>query len=220
MNRGTSYLTSIIPLPARLISDLHAVKKRMSHYPSIKQVAGGNALRYIIDHEYPERFYVLELCDNSITLTVNATTSPLHFLGEALLRITNILTILSEDYECDIKHLLPYIGVALRGSEGITDAVAEKPLSRDVDVILSKRIVELSRRNKAIALDLDRTRSRLLSSISAFLLQKRHNGINIDAVSRELGVEGEHVYASLEHLKELGYKPVTSKPGLLYLVKT
>ena len=216
--RGT-YLTSIISVPSRLISDFSSVKQKIGCYPSIRLVSEGTTIKYLIDCEYPERFYVLELRSDAITLTLSSTSSPKYFMGEALLRLANILTILSEDYESDLRCLLPYMGLVLRDRGGIPDRCAEKPFNREADVILSRRIVELSLQNKTAHGELARTKSKLTSSIATYLLHRHNGAMAIDLLAKELGVERDDVSASLARLRELGYRTVQNKTGGFDLVR-
>ena len=101
------YLSSRISLKARVKTSILSVKSRMSCYPAIKQVTTGTGLTYFIgDETQTDRFHVLELEKDRITITTNSTSSPTYFMKESVLRLMSVSTALSEDYEVDLQGLL------------------------------------------------------------------------------------------------------------------
>ena len=188
-NKDRAYLSSRIILKASVKTNMLSIKSRMSVYPAIRQLATGTRLTYLIDgEEQTDRFHVLELEIDRITLTTNSASSPTYFLKESVLRLMSVSMILSEDYEIDLHGLMPYLIHVLSNSDTLINEARPVNFNREADIILSRRVIALlDQRNRLESIS-GELKSKLISAISSLILCKYRNGFERIEISKELGV--------------------------------
>ena len=219
-NKGKMYLSSRISLKARVKTSIPSVKSKMSCYPAIKLVATGTRLTYIIgDETQTDRFHMLELEKDRITITTNSTSSPTYFMKESLLRLMSVSIALSEDYEIDLHGLLPYLTYILSSSDILVHENRPSNFNREADIILSKRVIELLGERNRLEKYSNELKSRLISTVSTLILCKYGNGFDYAGISRELGVTQETMSEAMNELRSRGYRTISAKNGNLEIVR-
>ena len=134
-DKNRAYLSSRISLKASVRTDMLSVKSRMSYYPATRQLATGTRLTYLLDgEEQTDRFHVLELETDRITLTTHSATSPTYFLRESVLRLMSVSMILSEDYDIDLHGLMPYMIHVLSNSDALVHETGPINFNREADI--------------------------------------------------------------------------------------
>ncbi len=219
-NKGKIYFSSRIRLEARIKTSMPSVKSRISCYPAIKQVATGTRITYLIGYEtQADRFHVLELEKDRITMTTNSTSSPTYFMKESVLRLMSVSIALSEDYEIDLRGLLPYLTYLLSNSDILIHENRASNFNRRADIILSKRVIELLGQRNRLEKYSNELKSRLISTVSTLMLCKYGNGFDHTAISRELGVTQETIAEAINELRSRGYRFISLRNGNLEIVR-
>ncbi len=219
-NSKQVYLTSQISLEAVLVTSMKSVKSTMSFYPALKQVSDGSRLKYIVSGEdVKDRFYVLELKIDGITLILNSTSSPTPFLRESISRLISISKALGDDYKINFSRLLPYILTAIAGSDIPSARDSYPSFNRESDILLSKRIIDLLGQNWKLSHQAEELNSRLVAVISQLILLKYKDGVDVERVAVDLGTEKSMVIKSIEALKNSGYSIPDSNGKVFGMVK-
>ena len=213
-------MTSRIILKAVLKTSLASVGARMLCYPALKQITGNAGLRYLIAPEkIKDRFYVLDLKRTEIIITLNALSSPSYLLRELTLYTVSICMTLSEDYDMDLKGLLPYL-CAMLSTHDITGNETKRPnLNRESDILLSRRIVELKNQNNELTKRCEQLNASLISILSNFMAYKYRQITDVNSISKELGIETNLILMALEQLRSQGYKILNGRGGTLEIVR-
>lgn len=218
-DRGRMYLSSRIILDARLMSSMRSVRSRLSSYPAMRQVSTGTRLSYLIEGEgNDEKFHTLELEAGRVILTTNSSSSPTYLMKDSLLKILSISMVLSEDYEIDLRGLLPYLTLVLSSSEMLLRDSGPANFNRNADILLSKRVIELINQKNVLEASAARLRSGLISSISALIICKYGKGFTPAGMSKELRVGQEVIDGAIDSLRSRGYRIISSKNGNLEVV--
>ena len=214
MEAKNNFLSSRITLEASLISNMHRLKSTLSFYPNIKPLSEGSVCSYIIDNgSMEDRFYIINIEKNRLTVTLNSKDSPFYFSNEFMLRILSIILVLSKDYKVDMNGLMPFLIQLL--SRGRIAEVERKNVSieaTNANIILSRRIVELLKENMQIERRLKNIDSELIMAISRLIAQKQ-GIINLDSLSVEFGVSRESVSNAVAYMKSNGYRFIKSSNG-------
>ncbi len=213
-DKNRAYLSSRISLKASVRTDMLSVKSRMSYYPATRQLATGTRLTYLLDgEEQTDRFHVLELETDRITLTTHSATSPTYFLRESVLRLMSVSMILSEDYDIDLHGLMPYMIHVLSNSDALVHETGPINFNREADIILSKRVIELLGQRSRLESTGSELKQRLISTVSSLILCKYRNGFERTSISKELGVGQEIIDEAINDLRSRGYRAIRSNSG-------
>ena len=215
-------LISRIEAKATIKTNMHSVGLKLDNFPWAKQTSYGSVLRYAISaNEFNDRAYVLELAADRITLIISASYSPTYLIKEALLRLISICLILSEDYLIDPSGLFQHMTIALNNSnipQPSPDNIRPN-FNRAADIILSKRIIDLSNLTKALESDLRNTRMKLIDAVSRLLVCKYSAGFKIKSASTELCIAENLLGEAIDHLKISGYRVLAGREGLIEIVR-
>lgn len=214
------YLISKLEVKAKLITSMGDIQQKLSIYPNLRQVRRGTLLGYVIEEEHSNRFYSIELDSAHATIIVYSRTTPLYFLDEALIRLLSILQNISKYYEVTLESLYPYLILALSwqrlGRMLVGGAPAE---SENTDIILSKRLIELTKSNMQLNevcnAVINKSRRLLLKLI---VLESASNP-SIEAISKSAGVRRDEVEKALHDMHESGYKAVLLDSDRFNLVR-
>jgi hypothetical protein len=207
------YLTSRIVIPSKLRTSICSVSSKLSCYPAMRQVSEGSVLKYIIDLESPDRFYLIELTSDHIDFSVNSIMSPSYLMKEAVLRLSNLLSIMSDDYESDLRCLLPYINSVIAGDDAIMNHDTSKPFNREAEALLASRVVDLLNQNDLLVQETSNFRSSLISVLAALVVQKYRNDINSKRIANDLKITEDVVCDALTLLKSMGYRMISNRYG-------
>lgn len=214
------YLSSRITLSATLKTSMPSVRSRMSCYPAIRQLSSGTRLTYIIETEAKaQRFNVLELERDRITLSTNSATSPTYFLKESILRMLSVSMALCEDYEIDYSGIIPYLVHLLCDTEVFAREKGATNFNRESDIILSGRLVELISQRNCAQRAANELRSGLVAAISALILAKYSAGFDQAAIARELKVKPDIISDAINELVAMGYGTIRSRSGRVEVVR-
>ena len=212
------YLTSRIVIPSKLLTSICSISRKLACYPAMRQVSEGSVLRYVIDLESPDRFYMIELASDHIDFSINSTISPSYLMKEAILRLSNLLSITSDDYENDLKCLLPYINSVIAGDDAIMNYDTGKPFNREAEALLASRVIDLLKHNDILAQETSNLRSSLVSVLAVLVVQKYRNDINSKQIANDLKIAEDVVRDSLTLLKGMGYRIMPNRYGSSELV--
>lgn len=219
-SKEDTYLISIIYLKAKLETSMQSVKSKMACYPALKQLSDGNSPKYIGTESLNDRFYVFQFEKDSIKATLNSISSPSYFLKETIARLLSISMFLSGDYKIDFYGLMPYLTSVLI-DKGIKATQLSPPnFNRESDLLLSRRVIELSNRNNGLTKDVAALRIQLTSVLSKLIIHKYNKNLDPQGLAIELGIERQTVISAISSLKEIGYATINSNGKSFDLVET
>lgn len=217
---GPGYLISRIPLKARSVFGISAIRKRLGLYPSLTPLSYGTSLRYALGSMQSDHFYLLAFSREGILLEVYSKTSPLYLLGDALLRLLSVLALLEGLCSVELESLYPYMIWAL-GRQHL-ECVSEEPAEREEqgsDIVLAKRIIMLSREKSELGKKAERWHSAARQILARLIASRYGAGFAVDDVAHETGLSEETVREALRLMPTLGYKTLNMDGKTFSLVR-
>lgn len=215
---SNSYLSSTIILKAKLSTNIQAAKSRLSSYPLIKLLHEGRHPKYLIQTNNPDIFYIVMLKSDSISFTVYSTLSPLYLLKEHMLRVISISSILSDNYLIYANSIFPYL-INLLSKQDLIKPEKRYNYSRDSDILLSKRIVNLLSSNKKLSDRLDSLNRNLTNVTSELILSRYDSDSNLKQIALETGLDQIQVSEALKHIQQNGNKLIYNGKGNFNIVR-
>lgn len=217
----SGYLSSRLPVSAKLLTSMASVKGHMKAYPHMNLLKRGSMLKYMIEEEGSTKFYLVTFESKSVSLELFSKVSPLYLMQEALLRALSIMAMVSSDYDFDAKSLFPYL-IEVLAAQGIRYCIERLDSGRVAspgDLILAKRISGLLNSNSTLTKELDATRSKLFRMTAFFIINRYGYSASIDEVCRDTGMSGAEILGVLNYMPEIGYKSIMSNRDRFNLVR-
>ncbi len=215
------YLVSRIRMDATLLSSIRDVRRKLGCYPHLEMTGDGSSLRYVIRTGEKERFYILSLASDHLSLDLYSKSSPLYLLSETLLRALSISAILADDYEFYIRGLFPYL-VETLSSQIPNPKVSVLKRSEYADppeMILAKRINTLNRHNVQLEKDLLSVRSKFARATALLVISRYGPSLDLSEISRETGIDMPDLEEALRSMPDLGYKTMLMSHGRYSMVR-
>ncbi len=219
---STGYLSGIISLSAKLLTDLSRANAALSCYPHLKRISNGSTSSYLLRVDgINDRFYIIKVSRGAISITLHSKSSPLYFIKEHLLRSFSIILALSEDYRVDLAPLLPYLIEALnREYMPVRKDQYDSHASTDkADELLSRRVIGLLNECNALNTTIGKLETVSVSLTSKLILQRYASGYDAEGIASELCIEPEMVSRSIKNLEAAGYRALPGKGRTFELVK-
>lgn len=203
-----SYLSSRIGIRVKLLTSMAAIRQKLKSYPHLKQVGYGSKLRYVVELENADKFYIISLTESEFLFELYSKTSPLYFIQEVLLRIISLAAILSDDCEFGIRDIFPYLVEALANQIPRPQVIRTDTNIRETagEIILARRINGLNRENSQLGNDLSLARSELLKMTSLFIISRYGPNVDINEVTKESGIAADDITKALKFMPEVGYR--------------
>lgn len=199
---------------------MKSIKSKLACYPSLKQLSDGTSLKYISIESYNDRFYVFQFEKDSIKATLNSISSPSYFLKETIIRILSVSMLLSDDYKIDFYGLMPYLTFVLVAKDIKTTHVNPPNFNRESDLLLSRRVIELSNKNNDLTKDAAVRYRQLISILSKLIVYKYNKNLDPQNLATELGVERQTVTNAINLLRGIGYTAINSSGNSFDIVET
>ncbi|MHB1829802.1 MAG: hypothetical protein ACYCO0_00210 [Candidatus Micrarchaeaceae archaeon] len=203
-----------------MATSMQSVKSKMACYPALKPLSDGTSPKYISIESPNDRFYVFQFEKDSIKATLNSTTSPSYFLKETITRLLGISMFLSDDYKIDFYGLMPYLAFVLVGKDIKTVQTNPPNFNRESDLLLSRRIIELSNKNNDLTKEAAALNLQLTSILSKLIIHKYNKNLDPQNLATELGIERQMITRAINLLRELGYTAVNSNGKSFDIVET
>ncbi len=181
-NLGKFSIKSTILLQGTLKCSLAKVKERMNFYPSLKLASEGSELEYVLNHSDESRHYLLRISRNGIYLTAFSNVSPEYFEKEHLLRLFNFAQILSDLYVFEMGSIFPAIMHFLSYDIKYHSNKISTQNGREVELLLSKRIVDLHKKNEELYAELEQSKAIVIRLLAKILAHEDFKGSQKEVV--------------------------------------
>ncbi len=205
MAKRDSYLMSRLSIPVECAS-LAQAASRLENYPGFTLVAKGTLLRFVLQFS-EDHFYMFEISRNLLVFSIFSKESPLYFAKEGILRLLNVLEIISCKF--DARVLLPYFELILeREQVSLAFSQSTRQVPDTVCFILAGRIRQLLSERKELLEANNELEKSMLGILSRFLAAEGTGIRSISDICRSFDVKEETVRKAIERLPALGYKAV------------
>ncbi len=222
MRDENGYLRGRMPVNAKLLTSMSAVKSHLNGYPNLRLIKRGSELHFLIGGEgEPDKFYIASFGREHVALELFSKISPIYLLPEALLRMLSILSMVSSDYEFDVRSLFPYL-IEVIASQNIRyclERLDTGRLENHSDIILAKRIRSLLESNIRLSKDLESTKLRLSRIAASFIVNRYGSSAGIEEICNGLGMSEKEADSILDFMPEVGYRAIRSNGGKFNLVR-
>ncbi|MGB9732428.1 MAG: hypothetical protein ACP5P2_00340 [Candidatus Micrarchaeia archaeon] len=207
MERSKFYIKSTARLDSFTKASLSRVKERLTHYPGLRLISEGSELEYSLELKEQKngKEYFLLASKQGIALTLYSKTSPEYFEAEFLLRLLNLAQVLSDLYAFELSSIFPNLLHLLynvpRG-EYTNNKESIEVKGRDVELILSKRVISLLGKNKKLAEEASNYKELVLSLLGKVAFLEHFNG-DSKALAKEYNISIEMAEKALAKKEEL-----------------
>lgn len=217
--KKNDYVVSDIKVKCKLLTDMKSVRKNIELSRDFI-FAKSTRLKYIL-RERPDLYYIVSFDKDSIEFGIYSSGDPLRCLDDALLRLFDIMAILSSDYEVTINGLYPYLIRALAGKplSFYEEKIPQKRTDSGTDLILARRISTLMDANAKLDADSKRLYSQLGDLFYNSLAFRHGHGMTIDSITNSLGLDNDIIKRLIADGANFGYKIVHSDSENFDLVK-
>ena len=204
------YLKSSIKLGASMKASLAEVQAVLSNYPNLKCVGRGSVLKYVIDGNEEDHFFLLSISSEEIVFDTFSTISPLYLLNEALYKLLALLGNIAQQCTVDISNLLPYLIVALAKAnlgEMFHGNQARERKSDEVAALLARRIIQLEKALEAEGSARSKA-DELLRRAILQLVTRSSGKQSVEELANSIRIERKQVESVLASLPGYGYRVI------------
>ncbi len=206
-------IKSTIRLRGFAKANIAKIKERLSFYPMLKLIGEGSELEYLINNPDKEsnRQYKINISKECLSLTLYSKTSPEKFELESMLVLLSIAQTLSDIFDFEINSIFPNLIHLLHSISKDDLRLKEEKIikfsGRDLEAVLSKRIIELLNQNKNLNNELSRLNEKLAYFVGLAAFFEKFDG-DSSKLSKKYDIDPSIAEKAIERKEEFASKGV------------
>ena len=198
------------------------VKQKLLSYPQFRLLSEGTIIVASLAGAEPDPSYEVLFTNDRIEMRTYSSKSPAYHMKDSLLRLLSIAALFSDDFKFDISSLFPYLISVLANLElsAAFQAVDTQPQDSRSDIILAKRINELTARCDVLEKEKQGLSEKLSRCVSTLVIsESTHSTVNVLELERRLRLSSPESKAAMQAIRAAGYVCKLERGGTLRVVK-
>ena len=220
MKKQNKYAISYaLSINADMTASASLIREYLSGVKTYKLTGEGSSICATIEEQ--DRRFVFHLDGKLISIELLSNTVLENPKRDILLRLFELLSNCKWKYEIKLSEVYAHVSESLIKNQlnHYASALKEMNSNEYSDILLSKRIIELRKKNLELENGNAKLRNKLYQTAPELIIARSGREATLQEIMEYTGLDKSEVQSALNELPELGYRIIPSRGNKLNIVK-